>query len=376
MNTISSENLKNQENLSNNKIEVIDGLRGLAILMVLYHHILRGPALELIHDIGRFLGVGQWIGVWAGWLGVNLFFILSGFVLFRPYFLQLRKMSNLSDVFAFYKKRYFRLYPLLIFNCLISFFFILKPSVFSFKKLIFTLSAFSAFSCVDFYPLLNCVLWSLIIEIWFSLLFPFILFLINRFPFKKIGILIFLISLFIRLVGCFYLPDWSGPNPITDSFLGRLDDFFLGFVICKLYYENNKIFSYRSWALFASGIFLFFVASLVGDLAWMGRISLYGRAFMYNFTQLSFFCLIVSAFNLKSSINYFFRVWPLRILGAMCFSIYVWHYMLVNTFCLLKNFNITNFLIYMFFMLSFSALSYRYIEFGKEKSLKKIFLLE
>lgn len=65
------------------RLAVIDGLRGVAILAVMSQHSLArytGPGSEL-------LGVGSAaLPVWAplsnGWLGVSLFCVLSGFVLY------------------------------------------------------------------------------------------------------------------------------------------------------------------------------------------------------------------------------------------------------------------------------------------------------
>ncbi|TMH29843.1 MAG: acyltransferase, partial [Betaproteobacteria bacterium] len=54
----------------------LDGLRGLAILLVmLYHFSLPHPRMHG-HDAGWLLQLAQ-----TGWLGVDLFFVLSGFLI-------------------------------------------------------------------------------------------------------------------------------------------------------------------------------------------------------------------------------------------------------------------------------------------------------
>ena len=78
----------------------LDGLRGLAILMVVTFHLNLNflnilPNPHIFHEIITFSGYGAF--------GVNLFFLISGFVIFKS----LEKNSNL----IFLKKRWLRLFP-------------------------------------------------------------------------------------------------------------------------------------------------------------------------------------------------------------------------------------------------------------------------
>ena len=63
----------------------IDGLRGVAIAAVVLHHLFSQP-LTALHLRPFGIPLNPLIG--NGWLGVNLFFILSGFVpfFFKSYF--------------------------------------------------------------------------------------------------------------------------------------------------------------------------------------------------------------------------------------------------------------------------------------------------
>ena len=72
----------------------------IAILLVMYHHII---SIDVVRHVPYLFG--------QGWLGVNLFFALSGFVLFLPYRMHERTLESWSDVKAFYVRRFFRLYP-------------------------------------------------------------------------------------------------------------------------------------------------------------------------------------------------------------------------------------------------------------------------
>lgn len=75
-------------------IPELDGLRGLAVLAVFLYH-------------------GQWLGVESGLVGVDLFFVLSGFLITR---LLIEEYSNVGsvDLRGFYIRRALRLFPALL----------------------------------------------------------------------------------------------------------------------------------------------------------------------------------------------------------------------------------------------------------------------
>jgi len=85
---------------TDNRLKQLDGLRGLAIVGVLLNHFLPFT----------------WT-VWCGWTGVNLFFVLSGFLITRILLLQ-RDLaagghsSLFRSIFIFYIRRSIRIFPL------------------------------------------------------------------------------------------------------------------------------------------------------------------------------------------------------------------------------------------------------------------------
>jgi peptidoglycan/LPS O-acetylase OafA/YrhL len=62
-------------NRSRDHVAVLDGVRGIAILLVMLLHVTRGIAPQDALS-GRFLSACDW-----GWCGVDLFFVLSGFLI-------------------------------------------------------------------------------------------------------------------------------------------------------------------------------------------------------------------------------------------------------------------------------------------------------
>jgi peptidoglycan/LPS O-acetylase OafA/YrhL len=74
-------------------IPQIDGLRGLAILAVIYQHAFSHGLSQAITANGLFPYLES-----DAWMGVTLFLILSGFVLARPLIADPRRLSDVDSV--------------------------------------------------------------------------------------------------------------------------------------------------------------------------------------------------------------------------------------------------------------------------------------
>ena len=210
--------------MSANRLIHLDFLRALAIISVLFFH--------LGFDLFKY-----------GFLGVDIFFILSGFLMYK-YFQQ---EFNKKRILKYYLNRAFRVIPLyLIANLivlLISFFYLISPhELYIIIKHYFFSSYFlpnigywseeSYFGSTTLKPLLN--FWSLGVEIQYYLIFPLIfLFLKNRFN-TKIFILFFL-----SLTGYII---FNSISPKTSFFLlpTRLWEFLLGIYCAKYFKKFNK----------------------------------------------------------------------------------------------------------------------------------------
>ncbi len=102
--------LKSSASYSDSKphYELLDGLRGVAALLVVWYHVFEGYA---------FAGGGLITGMNHGYLAVDFFFILSGFVIGYAYDDRWEKTLTMKD---FFKRRLIRLHPMVIMGAVLG----------------------------------------------------------------------------------------------------------------------------------------------------------------------------------------------------------------------------------------------------------------
>lgn len=94
--------------------QLLDGLRGVAAVLVLFYHIFEGFSFaELQNEAGD--GIIRTLN--HGHIAVDFFFILSGFVISYAYDDRWKKMNT----WQFFKRRLIRLHPMLIMGAIIGF---------------------------------------------------------------------------------------------------------------------------------------------------------------------------------------------------------------------------------------------------------------
>jgi len=86
--------------------ELLDGLRGVAALLVIWYHVFEGFATS---------PVDQWLN--HGYLAVDFFFILSGFVIGYAYD---DRWKSTMDVKGFFKRRLIRLHPMVVMGAVLG----------------------------------------------------------------------------------------------------------------------------------------------------------------------------------------------------------------------------------------------------------------
>jgi peptidoglycan/LPS O-acetylase OafA/YrhL len=300
-------------------IPQIDGLRFVAIASVLLFHILGQLEVRTGHPIAvqpRYSLLTRLLG--NGDRGVLLFFVISGFILARPFLRQHRFQGKPVNVGHYYLRRVTRLEPpyivaLLLYTAAFVAYgaplAILLPhlaaSVFYLHGLIYR-----AMSPIDF------VVWSLEIEIQFYLLAPLLgtVYLLRSTVFRRS-----LLAALILAAGAFSIYSNSHETAIWHwTVLGYLHYFLTGFLLADIIEGHQQQQPFRSIAWDAVSLagwpVVFLLPRVLGTLAWL---------------PLVIFPLYLAAFYGPAS-NRFFRTPFVALAGGMCYSLYLMHMLIIS----------------------------------------------
>ena len=409
------ESLLDNEQKSGKKstISVLDGVRGVAVLMVIVFHVNRVTGDNLWNQAEYPLASSLST---AGGIGVTLFFVLSGFLLFMPFAKALLFKTNWPLARVFYMRRVLRILPAYY----VSLFLIIlfqHPEYLHrdhLNNLILFLTFFMDSSRATFRQL-NGPYWTLATEWQFYMLLPIIAlgiaFVVSRIPIKRrlaavtaclVGIIIW--GLFIRYWGLYFLKNPSQTflvprielNDIMFFLFGitgkYTEDFAIGMFIslCYIYTQHpttsKKIA--QGWQrlspwLWAGGILIvvfdamwhfknFYVATswpfitsgMMQDFDWLNEMIL----------AIGFGACIAAVLYGSKGLKAIFN-WPLlRWVGLISFSLYIWHLPLLVLFQsrimpLLQGLHLNSYEIYslcwvwmLLVIFPFSFLSYLIVE--------------
>lgn len=360
------------------RLAVINGLRGVAILGVLYFHLLSHhltPAFESVAvPVGPYL-FSPYSLLSNGWLGVNLFFLLSGFVLALPYALGRRTMQSGGDALSFYVRRGRRLLPL-YYLCL---FVAVLVETRAGAELAIYVDAVSAatfafvFQERHFVVRFNVVLWSLGVEFWFSVAFPLLLLAFQRFGVAATTLAAIVLALGTRFHDA---RQWTGHPifllPLKDGPFGRLDDFVVGMGLCHLYVRRPLSSRALATALLVLGIALLTLGAVEWDNIQYGRLPFIASAVLNDVILLGFALVLMALLGgVPRALRFVFTLAPLQLAGMMCYSLYLWHLVGMRPFTdPLLDARYTA--VRLVLTLVVSALTYRLVEFPN-KSARSLF---
>lgn len=336
----------------------LDIARSIAIIMVLISHSRM--------FFGQYADV-QWLS-FNGFLGVEIFFVLSGFLIGRIIIKQVVEKPSLSNLLTFYKRRWYRTLPLYFLMVIIL---ILVGKQFHWSNLVF-LQNFGEVS-LGFFP----VSWSLAIEEWFYLTVPFIFLIIFSFAKVKnkgilfLGVTLLLLAFFngLRIYEVIVNnPTWD--YGVRKQIFLRLDSILTGVLIAgisvyyKRFYDSLKI-SYL-YSISIIGLLLcgyYYVIELEAGKEIINS-SFFGRTFLFSFVSLFFGILIVALEKTDFSILKGTKF--IEFSSVTSYAVYLVHYEL---FIILNQYN-TNSIKWSILLLSvslvltyvFSYLLYKYYE--------------
>lgn len=287
----------------------IDGLRAVAVAMVILFHF-------------------QLLNLSGGFLGVDVFFVISGFVITE--IIQKNHISGQYSITNFWRRRVLRIIPnfyatTLIF--LIISYFIYLPEDFikniqSAKISLLFFSNVHFFLLTDYFSsdksfLLFLHHWSLSVEEQFYIIFPLYISLIYKFWRFRLYLII---SLLIAALLCYFCYYQTSAMHAFYLLPARAWEFLLGSAIAFVP-KHHFLNSLRSGTLSIIGLFLIVVAAL-------------GLVPSIHFVQLDLFCavlgtaLVISGclFGTENPVSSFLSAAPLRFLGRISFSLYLVHW--------------------------------------------------
>ncbi|HEX7903227.1 MAG TPA: acyltransferase [Chitinophagaceae bacterium] len=291
----------------------LDGLRGISCLIVV-----------LTHNFG-FSNFFEF-----GWLGVDLFFVISGFLITNVLLNSLDTENYLKN---FYLRRFLRIFPL--YYLMLALFIFILPAFkyfdehlryYSENQLWFWLY-FQNWLFIFNFPTEAKHLthfWSLAVEEQFYLLWPLII-LWLRTPKKLISfILLVLISLFFIRSYVWYL-HIEGFNYTVFYRFTRIDGICIGCLLA-LYYKVNKNFISNNMALLT--ILLALLNFIFYFLNKQNNFDFPYLAYIGYTTFSAMLGLLVNEIirGNKSWFFSFFSFPPFRFIGKISYGLYVYHY--------------------------------------------------
>ena len=338
----------------------LDGLRAIAVLsVIIYHAKLTSKGFSLLP---------------GGFLGVDIFFVLSGFLITGIL------IDKSPTLLQFYKSRIDRIYPalllMLVFSCILAYTYLIPSDLLNFREQLKGAVAFFSnyiFMYEDSYiadssqykVLLHT--WSLGVEWQYYLVFPFIIYGIKKFfssKFEQILIILFAISFFY----CLYLMSinntyafYSTPSRVWELFAGGIV-----FLISKHLKDSRFDNLLSAIGLVIIAYCLMFFKDTDAHPGFVSLLVVFGTTLFILFTKENSFIYKIA--TLKISIFF----------GVISYSLYLYHQPIL-VFYRFAYGEIGNkiFIALFTLMVLVSYLSYRFFEnpIRKSKNNKKYLIL-
>ncbi len=318
----------------------LDVIRGIAVLLIIFHHVTLPKRLPLLSFSDKLFG--YLLKLFApfnlgGWIGVDLFFVLSGFLVSGLLFNEYKK-SGTINIKQFIIRRGFKIYP--------GFFFFIGFTFIA-EKIIGHYTSITVHPGVDYLKdlfFLNnytggrwAQTWSLDVEEFFYLFLPGLFYFLIRF--KKINIkTMTYIYIFLLAEGVIFRAIAVYSNSIFDLYPQyyrthfRLDGLFLGVLLSYVYNFQPEILvpiykrKYLFLAISLIPILMNFVLNRQNNI-WEAVV-------MLAINPIAFAILLVLALNYSTNIKSKF----MEKIGRNSYSIYLWHYVFVVYSVLLVNY--------------------------------------
>jgi peptidoglycan/LPS O-acetylase OafA/YrhL len=305
-------------------VPALDGIRGLAILLVLFCHLFwsnpeTGSRLfDLLNEIRA-----------SSYIGVNLFFVLSGFLITGI----LLDTLHLPLFFkTFYARRTLRIFPL-YYGVLILLLLLTRPLHFvwsGWQYYFFTYTANLAlwrtqplvlhYFAIDHF-------WSLQVEEQFYLLWPFLVFRIKRAQsLVRLSLLACLIILIIRIVLVALRSHFANIYLSYSPTFSCADNLLYGCCLCALLRTSarQRVLHLAPRVFAVGAVILLCAAVLHHGLVW--DTNFFVPTFGFSIVGITCAALIAMTLRPASTTQRLFENPTLRFFGKYSYGLYVFHY--------------------------------------------------
>ncbi len=308
----------------------LDVLRAMAALMVFCYH--------CTTEFGSHLTTYLKPTLTSGNLGVQLFFALSGYLIYATLEKGARSEGATSrGTLQFWIKRAFRIYPLYLFSVVVVL--VVHPELWKWTTSGNLIThVFGVHSLIrNHHGAINGSLWTLSLEIQFYVVAPFVYLAVRKCRVKSLILSTSAIWIFSYLVCRYILIDeyrlWA-PNGQPDSWsyfigLNQLPSVFIFFAMGFVAYRLRAVRIHPCWPLGAGALFLTFPYLI----PLISRVGIDPVLFGYIKTALMSSCFVpvlifASQVKLPITTGVKFMMW----VSWLSYSFYVWHLLVIRTF--------------------------------------------
>jgi len=300
-------------------IREFDGLRGIAIFLVMTHHF--WP---------RFGYWSEWASVpHLGWIGVDLFFVLSGFLITG---ILLDSKDSPHYFRNFYARRVIRIFPLYYLVVIAAFIGIPAMQGGAWSTSEFVRESGSPWWYLLYQGNLReaivghepayvlAPLWSLSIEEQFYMLFPLLVLMLDRKTLTRTLLALLVFAPLFRFATTLIWPENERIQYLATP--SRVDVLSMGGLLALAFRTDSRwIQTGRLRALFWPALAVVVITFALGGL---DRTRLFGRVLGYSVVGFFFMIAVAYALSLRESASTaWLRVRPLMGLGKICYGVYL-----------------------------------------------------